>query len=57
MLLSQQLYDNRSFLKFCKTLQKYQNSTKKAKLCGSAQNSVARGKLFALVITLQNNLQ
>jgi len=39
-----------TFAKFYKIPQIYHNSEEKGKFYGSAQNSVARGKLWALVI-------
>jgi len=37
-------------VKFCKIPQQYQNSAEKGKFHGSARNSAARGKLWALII-------
>jgi len=42
--------NRRSFLNFCEISWMYQNSAEKGKFRCSAQNSVARGKLWALEI-------
>jgi len=42
--------NHRSFLKFCEIPWKCSNSEAKGKFCGSAQNSAARRKRWALTI-------